>query len=190
MREKCIGTKKNGEPCKAWSKIDSEYCRTHAPEKIPGLVDLATQETEIKTTVEEKKETSRPWNSDNNPWARDMLKTKSRRSGYHCRWVAPDNIQKYLDQEYTFADQDHYKGVSDRVVGEEGKLDTKVKRRELTLMELPLELKAKRDEYINYKTNLRSAQISADLKKQRAKFAEEMGDDPQLTDKRTSVRGR
>jgi len=112
----------------------------------------------VRVKYPAKPKMTKPWDADNNPFSLDMLRLKKKHEGFRCRFVTKDNFQKHLDQGWIFANIKDYGGVTDRLPGEEGQADTLLRRRELTLMELPEELGKKRDEYITHKTNTRAKQ--------------------------------
>lgn len=99
---------------------------------------------------------TRPWDADENPWSLDLLRTIKRREGFHPRWVREDRVEYYLQRGYKFAERQHYADMYDGLPGEETQLDSKLRRRELILMELPDDLYLKRQRHMREKTEMRS----------------------------------
>ena len=128
-----------------------------------------------------KKPATSPWNADHNPWALDMLKLNNKRSGFRVRFFRGDNesIQKRQQQGWVVANCKDY-DLEAKIVGEEGKLDTSVRRRELVLMELPEELGLQRDAYIRGKTDRQTAMKSADALREYERM-KNAGMNPHLT---------
>ena len=120
---------------------------------------------EVKEKVDKKpiKKATTPWNAEDNPWHMDLLKLKKKRDGFRVRFFRgnDDSIEKRLQQGWTVANCTDY-GLKEKVVGEEGKLDSTVRRRELILMEMPEELAKQRDAYVREKTDRQTAMKSAD----------------------------
>lgn len=118
----------------------------------------------IETKPEKpRKPATKPWEPDNNPWALDMLKLTKKRRGFRVRFFRGDDesIQKRQQQGWIVANCKDY-DLNAKILGEEGKLDTTVRRRELVLMELPEELGLQRDAYVRHKTDRQTALKSAD----------------------------
>ncbi len=110
--------------------------------------------------------TTAPWNASDNPWTLDLLRVKGSRPGFKVRWVAKDNLQKYLDQGASLADRKYYGGVTDSVVGESDDGSTAVTRREMILIEFTEEWARQRKEFFKNKTEQRSqssAKIAQDM---------------------------
>jgi hypothetical protein len=142
------------------AKMKVEKLDNPEPIGLNTVEGLNAEFDNVLKAVEEPKSTHKvtaPWNTDNNPWSRDMLKLTKKRPGYRQRFVTKniENIEKYLDQGWAVADKKDYGGVSAKIAGEEGQIDTTIKRRELILMEIPEELAKQRDAYIDHKTNRR-----------------------------------
>jgi hypothetical protein len=78
---------------------------------------------------EEKKEPTRPWDGDSNPWSQSLLSTKTLHKGYHCRFIRRENLQKWVDRNYKIADAKDYGGVAEVIPGEEAADGTLLKRR-------------------------------------------------------------
>lgn len=141
---------------------------------------------DIELADTEPQEMTRPWDASDNPFALDMLKLKKKHEGFRPRWVSPSNVQKKLDQGWKFADRKDYDGVTDTVIGDEGTSQdgTLVKRREMILMEIPEELAQKRADYIDYKTNRRSIEMSKALaEKMNKEIKDATGESPEMTAK-------
>lgn len=136
---------------------------------------------ELKSIVDKADKATKPWNADYNPWALDMLSLKRDHKGFVPRWVSPDMYQRRKEQGWVDAERKHYKGVGETVVGEEGELGTTIKRRELILMEMPVELAKQREKYYAEKTRLRSVSAQDIAKKQAAKVERELGQGVQFT---------
>jgi hypothetical protein len=143
----------------------SSHMQTLEPEHVLKLRSQYPQEEKM----------TRPWDADNNPWSLDMLRLRKKRKGFRQRFVIEENIQRFLDQGWQLADIKHYGGVAAKLPGEEGKTDTCVRRRDLILMELPEELGKKRDEYINYKTNIKRQQIVEKTKREIEQTERQLG---------------
>ena len=122
-------------------------------------------EAEAEKRVDEKpiKKATTPWNAEDNPWHMDLLKLNKKREGFRTRFFRgnDDSIEKRLQQGWTVANCSDY-GLKEKVLGEQGKLDTTVRRRELILMEMPEELAKQRDAYVREKTDRQTAMKSAD----------------------------
>uniref|UniRef100_A0A6M3XTQ1 Uncharacterized protein n=1 Tax=viral metagenome TaxID=1070528 RepID=A0A6M3XTQ1_9ZZZZ len=138
---------------------------------------------------EEKPKATKPWNADNNPWSLDLLRLQKKRPGYRAKWVPKDLIQRRTEQGYTIANVKDYGGVSDTVVGEEGKMDSTIRRRELTLMEITEELGQQRDAYMAHKTNRRSIDARQIAENEAKKVSKNMGEDVQFSSKWESSKG-
>ena len=119
--------------------------------------------------VEPKKEPTRPWDSDSNPWSQNLLSTRKLHKGYHCRFIRRENLQKWIDRNYKIADAKDYGGVDEVIPGEEAQDGSLVKRRELILVECTLENKKKHDDFIDWKSNerMRAAVESSNSKVER-----------------------
>lgn len=100
-----------------------------------------------------KKPPTRPWEPGENPWKRDHLRLQYKRQGFRPRWVSERNIDKNLDLGWTFADRRHYRGLTDKPIQDGAQLDSRIKKRELILMEIPEELAKKREEYYSAKAD-------------------------------------
>ena len=121
---------------------------------------------------EPKKEMTRPWDADSNPWSVDMLRLRKKHPGFRPRFTTRDELQKKLDQGWKIADAKDYGGLDAVLPGEEAKDGSVLKRREMILIELPEELAKKREEFIAYKTNKRT-QDAANMAKIKAEKANE-----------------
>jgi len=163
----------------------NEYLRR---QKNMVTEDLGTELTQaVEDSLPEvkeekpKKPATTPWNADHNPWSLDMLKLTKKRSGFRVRFFRGDNesIAKRQQQGWTVANCKDY-DLEANIVGEEGKLDTSVRRRELVLMELPEELGLQRDAYIRAKTDRQTAMKSADALKEHERM-KAAGMNPHLT---------
>ena len=116
-----------------------------------------------------------------------MLKLTKKRPGFRQRFFrgTDESIEKRRQQGWIVADCKDY-NLDAKIVGEEGKLDTTVRRRELVLMELPEELGLQRDAYIKHKTDRQTAMKSADALREYENLKRE-GIDPQLTVERDTL---
>ena len=140
MGTKCIEIKKDGNRSKSWAVKGTKYCRLHTkedtkPDTLEGLLS--------KIHLEETK----PWNADNNPWSLDMLRLKEKRPGFVCRWTNAENYPTKRDQGWVIANAKDYGGTTDKIPGEEGTVDTTIRRREMFLIEISEELARKRREF-------------------------------------------
>lgn len=126
---------------------------------------------------EPKKQATKPWDGADNPWSMDLLRTKTTRKGFHCRWVTRENLQKWIDRGYKLAEAKDYGGADTVLPGEEGKDGTLVKRRELILVETTTENAKKHDDYIDWKSNerMRSAVESSEDRVKRIEKAGKSG---------------
>lgn len=113
---------------------------------------------------EEKKKPTSPWNSSDNPWSLDLLKTQKKHKGYHGRWIRPEDLQKWVDKGYKVADSKDWGEVAATLPGEEAPDGTLLKRREMIFVECTQENKQKHDDFIDWKSNerMRAAVKSAD----------------------------
>lgn len=165
----------------------NEYLKGHendmVTEDLGTELTQAVEETLPKEPIVEKpkKPPTKPWNADNNPWSLDMLKLTKKRRGFRVRFFRGDDesIQKRQQQGWLVANCKDY-DLEAKIVGEEGKIDTTVRRRELVLMELPEELGLQRDAYIRHKTDRQTALKSADALREYENLKQQ-GIDPQLT---------
>lgn len=107
-----------------------------------------------------KKKTTKPWSE--NRWKRNMLGLAKKRKGMWTRWVSPENIQRYLDEGYTFAKSKDYV-KAEAIIGESDRNDGQVKRRELTLMECPEEWHDEKVAYEQEMVKLRSARTTDEV---------------------------
>ena len=149
-------------------------------EQIEGKPIVSGGETlkEVK-----KKSATKPWNADHNPWTRSMLDVvgagERRRQGFRLRWVNKNNVEKKSYEGWHVANKKDYKGLKDVIIGEEGQMDSTIRRRELVLMEMPEEMAAQRDAYFEEKVRKRSADARYIAQRQANKLAQQ-GADPQL----------
>ena len=90
---------------------------------------------------------TKPWTTEGNPWKRDMLRLKTRRTGWRPKFVSARNEERMLQDGWTYASHEHYGGLHDQLPGETGRVDTKIRRRELVLMEIPETLALQRDQH-------------------------------------------
>jgi hypothetical protein len=201
MGEKCIFIKEDKTRCKSWAVKGYDHCRKHLTEDEQirlGIVQPESEEEEQQTeglgespeSTEPKKEATKPWNADGNPWSLDLLKLNKKHPGFRCKWVNPDNIRTRQDQGWKIANIKDYGGTTDTVPGEEGKIDTVVKRREMILMEIPEELARERDKFYHHKTNraMEAAQRNAEDSDE-AKDIKRSGHDPMITSRFSTRRG-
>ena len=169
----------------SWAKIGKELNCTGAGCFNAYKKHLAeTGQSEPKDYVAEPKPTSKPWDANYNPWAMDMLALEKQHKGFVPYFVKddPNIIQTKLQQGYKFADIKDYGGTRDQIPGEEGKMDTKIRRRELILMELPNDLARKRKEFIDAKTDRQSSEYAANARAAADATRNITGSDPQLKD--------
>lgn len=83
-----------------------------------------------------KKPATKPWDSGENPWKRDVLRLKKKRPGFRARWVDPRNFERNLEDGWAFAEKQYYGDVSDKIAGEEKQMDSRIRRRGMILMEI------------------------------------------------------
>jgi len=102
----------------------------------------------------EKKEMTKPWSDK--PWSVDMLRLRKEHKGFHSRFVDKDKVQGRLEKGYAIANAKDYGELSAKLPGEEAQKDSVIRRRELILMEIPIELKKERDKFIDWKSNKRA----------------------------------
>ncbi len=125
--------------------------------------------------VKSAKKMTTPWNSSSNPWSLDLLRLRKKHKGFEPRFVDKSQVQKRLEQGYMFANLKDYGGLSDKLPGEEGEIDTAVRRRELVLMELPESLHRAKVEFLKNKTDRRSIDARQIVKSESAKIEETLG---------------
>jgi len=112
------------------------------PIKTPTLV-----------TVEEKKPTSKPWDSAYNPWTLDRLSLPKSHPGFHPIFIRkkdPDYVRMREEQGYQIADCYDYGLKPRESKGDKFKdssPDRTIQRGDLILMELPHDLYLKRKEF-------------------------------------------
>jgi len=123
-------------------------------------VTAANEAREDEETPVEKKQATKPWAE--NHWKRNMLGLKKKRKGMWTRWVSPENIQRYLDEGYTFAKTKDYV-KADAIIGEAEGLDSQVKRRELTLMECPEKWHDEKKAYEREMVKLRTSRTTDEV---------------------------
>jgi|GEM_PF-3274907 len=112
------------------------------------------------------KEPTKPWTKEGaNPWRMDMLRLGKSRPGFHACFVSPRKIEQRLSQGYTFANAEHY-GLNQRVPGEGQEPGTQVKRREMVLMEIPIEKYEERRQYLDNVVRQREAAVKRDLQRE------------------------
>jgi hypothetical protein len=154
---------------------------THAMHELPE--DYVTLLNE--TGLDIPKPASKPWNANENPWALDMLsvvgKERRERSGFRLKWVAPDMVAKRLQQGYVVANRKDYDGLRDVLPGEESAAGSIIKRRELVLMELPIDLYEKRKEFFDRKIQNTSDGAIETAKRASRKVEAESGGGIRLT---------
>ena len=149
MGTKCIHIKDDGKRCGPWAVKGEDYCRKHMkgePSEHEGL--LAPESEHV-----EKKEATKPWNADSNPWSLDLLRLQKKRPGFRCKFTNADHWPTKQQQGWKIANIKDYGGVTDVVVGEEGQMDTTIRRREMFLIEMPEEMAKERDKFFKHKTN-------------------------------------
>jgi len=165
---KCTQRKADGTPCRAWAVrgTDPPACRNHAPQEELRDIEQSTS----------------PWNASENPWSVDMLRLKKLHPGWRAKWVNRDNIQKYYDLGYQVANIKDYGGKYSTLPGEEGDIDTTVRRRELILVEITEEMAQKRDEYIAWKSN-RAMEAAHNIAHRESAELKRAGQDPHMETK-------
>lgn len=190
MGERCISTKDNGSRCGSWAVKNMKHCRKHLndDEKVKlGLIVSNEEQTEGKS---ETKQATKPWNAEGNPWSLNLLKLQRKHPGFRCKWVNPDNILIRQDQGWKIANIKDYGGTTDIVAGEEGKLDTTIKRREMILMEIPEELARQRELFYHHKAN--AAMEAANKRAESSNEAADVrkaGHDPRITSRFSTQKG-
>ncbi len=158
----CLGITAQGSRCKHKAEKNG-YCMI-PQHQAQGLEAAPEAVTEPEKELNFKKPTTKPWDASNNPWSLDMLRTKHKHDGFHSVWVTREKIRTHEEMGYQIANKKDYGGTTDRLPGEEGEEGTWIKRRELVLMECSLELWEQREDYIDYKTNRRQADLIAKTK--------------------------
>lgn len=183
MITQCIGITASGNRCKR-DAVKDGFCLQHLKQKEKEQPSEQEEKPKHKVTA--------PWNQTDNPWSQNMLRLKTKRPGFRVRWIHkdPDNIEKYLDQGWKIADKQHYGGISQEILGETGKLDTRVKRRELILVEIPEDLAKQRDAYIDHKTNVRFKTARNMAKTEVSVIERQLGDKALVEDRWESRKGR
>lgn len=79
-------------------------------------------------------------------WARpDLLRVEEKRPEAAYKWAREDNVER-LKEEGWVASQDA-RLTTDRLEGDGAKLDSNIRRRELVLMEMPVEMAEARQTY-------------------------------------------
>lgn len=130
---------------------------THPMHEVPEsiLENLPDAVSKIRDKFEPP---TKPWDSTDNPWVPDLLSVKGKeereRAGYKCSWVSKDELNTFIEQGYTLANKKDYGGLGSVLPGEEGEDGTIIKRRELMLVETPIENWNAREEY--YKRKIKS----------------------------------
>jgi len=131
------------------------------PEPAPTLAALEPTpepapepiETPTLVTVEEKKPTSKPWDSAYNPWTLDRLSLPKSHPGFHPIFIRkkdPDYVRMREEQGYQIADCYDYGLKPRESKGDKFKdssPDRTIQRGDLILMELPHDLYLKRKEF-------------------------------------------
>jgi len=176
---KCDNCEKYGKhfcvPTQETQLDSTNISATIATESVtPNISEQILPESVTPKAVEQpkpKREATTPWTTEGNPWRRDMLRLKEKRHGFRARWVSERNFERNLDVGWTFADIGNYGGVSDRLVGEEKQIDSRIRRRGLVLMEMPEELAAQRDAYYAD----RAEKVEKGIKKNYTKDVEQQG---------------
>ena len=146
-----------------------------AAEFESGLREYFANLDEEIVEEEPVQESTRPWDSDNNPWSLDMLRLKKRHPGFVPRFTTREDLQKKLDQGWSIADAKDYGGVAAVLPGEEAKDGSLVKRREMILIELPEELAQKRRDFISWKTNERTKAATEMARSKAAQVDKQVG---------------
>lgn len=124
---------------------------------------------EDREEEEIKKPPTRPWESSENRWVRDIFKI-NKRPRFRARFVSPDNVARKKEEGWAVADCNDY-GISQ----EEGQIATTVTRRGMLLMEIPEELALSRDKYIEERTSLQSKDARDRIKKDAKKIGKAVG---------------
>lgn len=131
------------------------------PEPAPTLAALEPTpepapepiKTPTLVTVEEKKPTSKPWDSAYNPWTLDRLSLPKSHPGFHPIFIRkkdPDYVRMREEQGYQIADCYDYGLKPRESKGDKFKdssPDRTIQRGDLILMELPHDLYLKRKEF-------------------------------------------
>ena len=176
-----------GEFLKALKEMGSET--TKASQNLTDDEEALLRDVfPVKEAI--KKQPTRPWDADNNPWTLDLLKVMHKRKDFRLRWVNRDSVQKKQEQGWLVANKKDYGGLGDAVVGEESADGTVIRRREMVLLEMPEELARQRDAFIRHKTDRRSADARSLAKREVGKVEQAYGEKILTEDKFTSVLGR
>jgi hypothetical protein len=162
---RCTLRKADGSPCRAWAVRGTTppSCRKHTPPEKLQELDKSTS----------------PWNAEDNPWSLDLLRLKKQRPGFRAKWINRDNLQKHLDIGYNVASIQHYGGMTDKLPGEEGKIDTTVRRREMILVEISEDLAKKRDQYMHWRAN-RAIEAAQNIAQDEGKELKRSGQNPHM----------
>ena len=194
MGERCTATTSKGKRCGSWAVKGCDHCRKHLTEDEQiklGVIKTETPvEMELKGVSGITKKVTKPWNSDGNPWSRNLLRLQKRRPGFRCKFTNKEHWPSKRDQGWKIADIKDYGGVTDVVPGEEGKIDTVIRRREMFLIEIPEELALERDKFYAHKAN--AAMDAANRSAQEGNEAREIsrsGHDPKIHSEFRTQRG-
>ena len=134
----------------------------------------------------QQREATKPWNAEDNPWSLDLLRLQNYRPGFRCRFTTAEKLETKLMQGWTVADKRHYGGLfKTNIPGESGEMDTRVRRRELILIETPDEMAKARRKFFEHKTDSRSKSAMELLAGKNAALKAQ-GIDPQLEVKITN----
>ena len=148
-----------------WKKEDMKTAETvpqetitdglNTPDPVNDIADSAglNPVSTPERTPEKPRATTKPWDSMNNPWGKDLLRLTKRRPGFTARFTTQDKLEAKLQQGWRIADKKDYGGMDFEIPGESGKGSTLVKRRELFLVEMPNELAEQRKAFYERKAD-------------------------------------
>lgn len=94
-----------------------------------------------------------------------MMRLSKKRDGFRARFVAPSKVEQRLMQGWTIASREHY-GLGHELAVDGTEVGSKLKRRELILMEIPEEKAKERESYNENLLKQRDAAIQRNLQKE------------------------
>ena len=128
--------------------VDPQQSTAAATAVIENSVSI-TAAVGIKTTVLDAKpngaistKPTKPWDkglTGNKPWRRDITALTKTNRDFHCRWVNNDSIDARIDRGYEIASVERWGMPTDRIIDDVSPLGKRIVRRNMTLMEIPME---------------------------------------------------
>jgi hypothetical protein len=142
-----------------------EMERKRFEEEENGIIETASEPVPTQAQKPSKPATT-PWKEQHNPWKRDILRLKKKHPGFRPRWVDPRNFERNLEDGWTFAKNEDYGGLHDKIAGEEKQIDSRIRRRGMVLMEIPEDLALQREAYYANRADMAEESIKARHKKE------------------------